>query len=455
MPLLQRRLFRLALPNALANLTVPLAGLVDTAMLGHLDSLAPLAGVALGSVLFDYLYWSFGFLRMGTTGLTAQAVGRDQPDEISLALLRALGIAGVIGLLIMLFQRPLIEIGFLVLSGENTVESAGRAYAQARIWGAFATLTNFVFLGWFLGRERSTWVLIMALVGGISNILLDYLFIFRWHWGAFGAGAATAISQYLTLATAIALCFIFPRKQGDSLWSLRQRIFDRPQLLALMRLNRDILVRTFCLISAFATFINLSATLGTLTPTINAILLRILALGAHLIDAVAFGAESLAGIFRGQKNPQALQQLLHTSLVWGLMIALGIIGALALAPQFIYGLLTSHAAILSGVQHMQLGLFITLLLGSAAFILDGFFIGLTEGRILRNGMLISLGLGFLPLALLASHLQSNLLLWTAFATFMGVRALTLWRAVPNTIARQLMQASSMLHHSVAETDSGA
>ena len=174
-PGLELRFLRLALPNALANLTVPLAGLVDTAMLGHLGQIHHLAGVGLGSIIFDYVYWTFGFLRMGTTGLTAQAMGRGDREEALLLLLRSLGLAVVIAVALLLLQVPLRDLGFSVLSGDSAVEGAGRAYYDARIWGAIPTLANFAFLGWFLGRERVGYVLVMTLVANGASELLESL----------------------------------------------------------------------------------------------------------------------------------------------------------------------------------------------------------------------------------------------------------------------------------------
>jgi MATE family multidrug resistance protein len=301
------RFLRLALPNALANLTVPLAGLVDTAMLGHLGEIHHLAGVGLGSIIFDYVYWTFGFLRMGTTGLTAQAMGRGDREEALLLLLRALGLAVTIALALLLLQAPLRDLGFAVLSGETAVEGAGRAYYDARIWGAIPTLANFAFLGWFLGRERAGYVLVMTLVANGANIALDYVFIVRLGLEAYGAGLATMLSQYLMLAVAL----IFLARERPRARGLLRRIFQRGPLIELLKLNRDILIRTFCLITAFSAFTNLSAVIGTGTLAANLILLRIVNTVAHLIDGGAFATESLAGIFKGRGDIRALRRLLR------------------------------------------------------------------------------------------------------------------------------------------------
>lgn len=418
---LRSRFLRLAVPSALANLTVPLAGLVDTAMLGHLGQIHHLAGVGLGSILFDYVYWTFGFLRMGTTGLTAQAVGRHDREGVVLLLLRSLVLALGIGLLLLVFRAPLRDLGFAVLSGEAAVEDAGRAYFDARIWGAIPALANFAVMGWFLGREKAGAVLLMTAVANGANIALDYLFIVRLDLESTGAGLATTISQYLMLAAGASL-LLRERPRASGLW---HRVLERGPALELLRLNRDILIRTFCLITAFGAFANLSAVLGTVTLAANLILLRIVSTAAFLIDGAAFATESLAGIFKGGRDPRALRRLLRLAMLWGEGIALAVLLAVFWFPEPIYSLLTSHSEVIREIRALQPWLAVALPLGAAAYIFDGFFLGLASGRILRNGMLLALCVGFAPVAAAAYVLASSHLLWLALTLFLGSRAATL------------------------------
>ena len=200
---LHHRFLKLAVVNILSNLMVPLASLVDVAFLGHLAEIRHLAGVALATVLFNYIYWTFGFLRMGTTGTTAQARGRNDHQEVLKICLRHSLIALSIGILILILQQPLREIGFTLLSATAEVKASGITYYNSLIWGAPATLLNFVLMGWFLGLEGGGKVLLLSVVNKATNIILDYLFIVRWGWESAGAGAATAISQYLTLLVGV------------------------------------------------------------------------------------------------------------------------------------------------------------------------------------------------------------------------------------------------------------
>ena len=381
---IERPFVRLSLINVVSNVTVPLSGLVDTAMLGHLIEIRFLAGVALGSVLFDYVYWSFGFLRMGTTGTTAQAVGRGDRHEVRLVLYRSVTLALALGGLVLLLQAPFRELGFAMLSGTPEVEAAGREYFNARVWGAPATLCNFAWIGWFLGRAESRRALIVTATANIGNVLLDYLFILRLGLAAQGAGLATALSQYAALAVAVGL-FLSGRTRVRWTWS---EVFDQAQLSGLIRLNRDILLRTVCLVTSFAVFTNISSVFGTTMLAANAILMRLLVMAAFLIDGVAYACESLAGILLGRGDTRTLRRLTRLALWTGVGCAGLVLLPTILRPRWLFGLLTSHADVIAVAVAHAGWLVPTLLLGAMAFVYDGIYLGLTEGRRLRDSMLI-------------------------------------------------------------------
>ena len=415
------RYLRLTWINILSNVTVPLVGLVDTAMLGHLADIRFLAGVALGTILFDYIYWTFGFLRMGTTGTTAQAIGREEPREAYLVLYRSLAIAGLIAGAILVLQWPLRETGFLLLSGEPGVEQAGRDYFNARVWGAPATLCNFALIGWFLGREQSRHVLAMTVVANIANIVFNYIFIMRLGMAAFGAGLATMIAQYAMLAVGAGL---FLAQPGRIPWRVRE-ILHREKLVALLLLNRDILVRTFCLITSFAIFANFSSILGTAVLAANSILLRLLLLASFLIDGAAFASESLAGVFVGARDKASLRRLFRLSLLIGEAFAILYLAVVFIRPRKMLGLLTSHEDVVDLAMAWMPWLIPVLLLGALAYMYDGLYLGMTEGRRLRNSMLFSTKGIFLPVAALGLALGGSHLLWVALLAFMAARAVTL------------------------------
>ncbi|MBD0267268.1 MAG: MATE family efflux transporter [Cyanobacteria bacterium Co-bin8] len=410
---------------------VPLAGIVDTAFLGHLAEIRHLAGVALATVIFNVVYWSFGFLRMGTTGMTAQAQGRSDAAEVRLIALRNSAIALTLGVLILLLQVPIRELGFGLLTAEAAVQQSGYDFFNARIWDAPAVLLNLVLLGWFLGREQGQRVIVLSIVGNASNVVLNYLFINLWGWGSMGAGLGTALSQYLMLAVGLSLVL---REGNWAQWrAVVPQIWETQALKGLFRLNRDILIRTFALVISFAMFTQFSSAMGTQVLSANTLLLQGVTLSAYFIDGIAFATESFAGRFYGSRDRTQLSYLLRlggsTSLALGLAFAL----ALALFPDLLFGLLTSHSDVLIEVRRFVWWLLPCLGMGAIAYLLDGYFLGLTAGHTLRNSTLIAAGLGFLPLAFLAQATASPHLLWLALTSFMSLRAITLGMTVPATL----------------------
>ncbi|HEY9748229.1 MAG TPA: guanitoxin biosynthesis MATE family efflux transporter GntT [Allocoleopsis sp.] len=426
-----RRFYQLAIVNIFSNLMVPLAGLLDIAFLGHLAEIRHLAGVALATVLFNYLYWTFGFLRMGTTGMTAQAVGRGDREGALLVGLRHGLVALAIGLVILLLQAPLRAIGFALLSATAEVKLAGQAYYNVMIWGAPATLLNFVLMGWFLGREQSGKVLLLSAISNLTNSFMDYFFVVRWGWESAGAGASTALSQYLMLLAGLLL--ICREVRWSQVQAIAAKIWEPVALKAAFTLNREILIRTFALISTFAVFTNLSSTFGTNVLATNTVLLQVVTLAAYFIDGLAFATESLAGIFRGQGTNEQLRLLLWisggTSFVFGLGFAIAFISN----PDLCFGLLTNHTDVLQRINQYVVWLLPVLGFGSIAYMLDGYFIGLTAGKILRRSVVVAAVVGFAPVAIAAWYWQNTHLLWLALTLFMTTRALMLGKQVPGSL----------------------
>jgi multidrug resistance protein, MATE family len=426
-----RKFFRLAIVNILSNLMVPLAGLMDVAFLGHLSEIRHLAGVALAMVLFNYLYWTFGFLRMGTTGLTAQATGRQNFDEVLLVGLRNGAIALGIGIGIVLLQGPLRVAGFALLSAAPEVKTAGQAFYNALIWGAPATLLNYVLIGWYLGRSQSGKVLLLSAVANLSNVGLDYLFIVHLGWESAGAGAATALSQMSMAGVGLSLA---SREIGMAqLKQVGAQIFNVEALRASGALNGELLVRTFALISTFAAFTNISSILGTTVLSSNTVLLQVIALASYFIDGLAFATESLVGSLSVQGKTARLKQLLcvagTSSLMFGLLFSL----AFMVAPLTFFQLLTNHQEILDPIREYTPWLLPVLGFGSVAYFLDGYFIGLTAGRLLKGSVIAAATLGFVPMAIAAWYFRSAHLLWLALTLFMAIRAVTLGLQVPKTL----------------------
>lgn len=426
---LLRRFARLTGLNILGNIVVPLASLIDTAMLGHLPEVHHLSGVALAGVLFNYVYWTFGFLRMATTGETAQAVGRRDRSEEFTILYRALIVGGAIAGLILAAQWLIAEGGFRILAGEADVKAAGRDYFFARVWGAPAALLNFAFLGWFLGREQSQNALAMALTANVTNVAGNYLMIMQWGWGSTGAGIATALSNWAMLAMAAVLFYaqnIHKSSEGAAIPAPVARvIFQRDRLVRLYSLNRDIMIRTFVLISAFSIFTNFSSEMGMVVLAANAILLRFVELAAYLIDGSAFAVESLAGILRGAGDRAGFLRLRRIAMFSGVGFAFIFCLPVFLIPDVIFRLMTDRPELLYEIFMYRYWLAPILFAGAAAFIYDGIYLGLTEARALRNSMLLSFCIGFAPAAIYGVFRAEPHWLWLAMALFMCVRAISL------------------------------
>ena len=429
------RFYRLSSISVLSNMMVPLAGLVDIAFLGHLTDIRHLAGVILATILFDYLYRVLKFMRSSTNAITAQAVGKDDDKAVILAGLRSGLIALFVGLIILLLQYPLQKIGFLILTGSSDIEAAGVDYFYARIWGAPAVLINFVLFGWFLGREMNWVMLLMSIVGNASNVLLDYLMIFKWGWASTGAGLATALSQYLALIVGLIwMVFTIP---WQAVPAAIQELFDRVALQETFALKGNILIRFLVLVSVYSIFTNLSATMGTTVLAQNGLLLQIALLSQFTINGVGLTMQTMAGNFKSKGNTQQMFPLLIVSLVTSVFIALGFAGTAILFPEQVFGLLTNHTELNQDINKYTIWLLPISVITGITFILEGYFIGLKEGEILRNTVLLSFVVAFTPLVITAWYFHNNHLLWSTLLSYMTSNMILLALSVPRTLATKI------------------
>jgi MATE family multidrug resistance protein len=414
---------------------VPLAGLVDIAFLGHLTDIRHLAGVILATILFDYLYRVLKFMRSSTNAITAQAVGKDDDKAVILAGLRSGLIALFVGLIILLLQYPLQKIGFLILTGSSDIEAAGVDYFYARIWGAPAVLLNFVLFGWFLGREMNWVMLLMSIVGNASNVLLDYLMIFKWGWASTGAGLATALSQYLALIVGLIwMVFTIP---WQAVPAAIQELFDRVALQETFALKGNILIRFLVLVSVYSIFTNLSATMGTTVLAQNGLLLQIALLSQFTINGVGMTMQTMAGNFKSKGNTQQMLPLLIVSLLTSVVIALGFAGTTILFPDQVFGLLTNHTELNQDINRYTIWLLPISVITGITFILEGYFIGLKEGEILRNTVLLSFVVAFIPLVITAWYFHNNHLLWSTLLSYMTSNMILLALSVPRTLTTKI------------------
>jgi len=427
------RFYRLSLVSTLSNMMVPLAGLVDTAFLGHLSDISHLAGVILASILFDYLYRILKFLRSSTNAITAAAKGADDEPSVILAGLQSGLVALTIGLIILALQYPLQKIGFALLAGSTQVELSGSDYFYARIWGAPAVLLNFVIIGWFLGQEKNGIVLLISLVGNLVHVYLDYLMVIEWGWESTGAGLSTAISQYLSLLVGLV-------GVGFSInWSLIPKTFskilDKTSLKETLALKTNILIRFIVLISTYAFFTNVSSAFGTTTLAQNGVILQIALLSQFTVNGIGLTTQTLASNFKSKGYKEQLMPLLIVSALSSLLIASLIALSCLFFPEQIFGLLTNHDDVNAEITNYSVWLLPLLEITAIAFMLDGYFTGLKEGVALRNGVLVAFFLGYLPFLGIAWYLQDNNWLWFSLVSYMGSLAIYLGLRVPKTLTQ--------------------
>jgi MATE family multidrug resistance protein len=427
------RFYHLSSVSVLANMMVPLAGLVDTAFLGHLTDIRHLAGVILGSILFDYLYRVLKFLRSSTNAMTAQTTGLEDSKGTLLVVLRSGFIALAIGLGILALQYPIQKLGFALLSGSAAVESSGIDYFYARIWGAPAVLLNFVLIGWFTGRERNWVVFLMAIAGNGSNVLMDYWMINRWGWESAGAGFATALSQYLALL--VGVIGVALTIQWQDFGKAIAEFWDGHAIKEIVALKGNILIRFLVLISTYAIFTNLSSTLGTTTLAQNGLLLQIALLSQFTIQGVGMTTQTLTGNFKSKGEIERLVPLLIVSVATTVPIALFFALAAILFPDQVFGLLTNHAEISANITDYTLWLLPLLVTTAVVFMVEGYFIGLKEGKVLRNAVLIAFVVGFLPTAIAAGQLKNNHLLWFSLLCYIIILGIDLGSQLPRSLGQ--------------------
>jgi multidrug resistance protein, MATE family len=419
---MNRQILRLAIPNILSNLSVPLLGMVDTALMGRQAEPAYLGAVALGGMIFNFLYWGMGFLRMGTTGLTAQAFGqRDEKGQFRL-LLQALLVAMAAGLSFVSLQIPIERLAFWLIPGEESVFELGREYYYVRIWAAPATIGLYVFNGWFLGMQNARVPMLLTIVGNALNIGLDLYFVQVQGMRADGVALATVIAQYASLALAFGCWLGLHRKL---LRYLREvHVLDPASLQRFFRVNRDIFLRTVALVFAFAFFTAQSSGLDPLLLAANQILLQYLHLMAFGVDGFAFAAESLVGRFVGANDEASLRRVIRLLFRWGM--GLGAIFSLGylLGGEMMLRLFTDQEEVLEAARPYLGWMILLPLAGAYAYLWDGIYFGATATQPMRNAMLLVTGLVFLPLAL-AAPVWGNHALWAALTLFMLARGVSL------------------------------
>jgi multidrug resistance protein, MATE family len=426
MPYWYRRVFSLAIPLIFSNLTQPLLSMVDTILSGHLPSPAVLGGVAVGGILFNSIYWTFGFLRMATTGLVAQAYGAGDEDQLMHHFGRALLSAGLIGALILALQRPLISGALALLGATAEVHRHALVYCSIRIWSAPAALSNYAILGYLLGRQRARSALLLQAAINIVNIAGALTLVLWRHWGVAGIATATLTAEWTGCLLGFALIFASGVRVRHLRWS---ELIDGGSLRRLFALNRDILLRTLSLVAAYAWFTRSGARSGNATLAANAVLINFLWIAGYGLDGFANATEALVGEAIGARRVADFRAVLKASSVSAFTVAAVISLLYLVFGRSLIAVFTNQEEIRSLAGQFLPWLIVLPLVAVWSFQLDGVFIGATRARELRDSMLISL-VGYLGLAVLLKARFGNHGLWCAMLAFMALRAATLALRLP-------------------------
>ncbi len=421
---LNKQILKLAIPNIISNLTVPLLGIVDLAILGHLESEVYIGAIALGGLIFNFVYWGFNFLRMGTTGMTAQAFGKNNNQEISHLFFRSIIIALAVGLALILLQSPIEWFSFVIMDGSKEVEKLASGYFFIRIYAAPATIGLFALIGWFLGMQNARYPLIIALVINILNIVLNYIFVFVFNMKSDGVALGTVIAQYSGFILGLIL-FLKKYKNFLNYGKSLKTIFNVKDMKKFFDINKNIIIRTVLLIFAFSFFTNQSAKISDTMLAVNTILFQFFLVFSYFIDGFAFAAESLVGKYYGAKDKIKLKEIISKLFIWGLFISLPFtVLYLILGGNFLY-ILTNNKDVITMTSPYLFWIALIPLLSFSAFLWDGIYTGVTATKAMRNSMIIAVLLIYLPATYLFMHLFGNHGMWLALMLFMVSRGLLL------------------------------
>ncbi len=423
-PSINKSILKLAIPNIITNITVPLLGLVDLSLMGQLKNPIYIGAIALGSIIFNIIYASFNFLRMGSTGFTAQAWGAKQKDEISLVLIRSLIVALALAIMLIVLQYPIQWLSFLILDGSNEVRVLAQEYYSIRIWAAPATIGLYAFFGWFLGVQNAKYPMIIALVINVVNIGLNFLFVLGIGMTSDGVAIATVIAQYTGLLLAIYYLF---KKYNNYVRKFPVRIILQAKAIKrFFKVNSDIFIRTLLLLLTLAFFTNTSAKLGDEILAINTLLFQFFFIFSYFADGFAYAGEALTGKAFGAHDRNLLKKTIKYLFYWGWGAAVLTSLVYAIGINTIMALLTTNPILRDLAKDYNIWVILIPLTSTSAFIWDGIFVGVTASKEMRNAMIISSVLIFLPAYYLTSEYLGNDALWMALNVFMLSRALLMW-----------------------------
>ena len=418
MNLTDRQIIQIALPSIVSNITVPLLGLVDVTIVGHLGAAAYIGAIAVGGMLFNMIYWIFGFLRMGTSGLTAQAYGSKNADEMLRTLYRSLFISILLAAALIVLQWPIRLLAFLFIDGSEEVQALAATYFHICIWGAPAVFGLYSFTGWFIGMQNSRYPMYIAIMQNVINIIASLLFVYGLEMKVEGVALGTVIAQYAGLFMAMALYWkhYHHTEHKRSL----EFILEREAMKRFFVINRDIFLRTVCLVSVTVFFTSTGAAYGDVILAVNTILMQLFTLFSYIMDGFAYAGEALSGKDIGACNYKGLQQTVRHLFGWGIGMTVGFTLLYIAGGEGFLSLLTNEDEVIAASSEYFYWVLAIPIAGFAAFLYDGICIGATATKIMLQAMIVAVASFFVTYYLFQSDM-GNHALWMSFIVYLFMR----------------------------------
>jgi MATE family multidrug resistance protein len=418
--IINKRILQIAVPSIISNITVPLLGLIDVTIVGHLGAAAYIGAIAVGGMLFNIIYWIFGFLRMGTSGMTSQAYGKHDLDEVARLLLRSVGVGLLIAIILVALQYPIRKLAFTFIQTTEEVERLATLYFRICIWGAPAMLGLYGFAGWFIGMQNSRFPMYIAITQNIVNIAASLCFVYLFHMKVAGVAWGTLTAQYAGFLMALLL---WRRYYGGLKKHVAwHEVLKKEAMLRFFQVNRDIFLRTLCLVIVTLFFTSAGAAQGEIVLAVNTLLMQLFTLFSYIMDGFAYSGEALVGKYVGANNQLALYRTVRQLFIWGVGLSTGFTLLYFFGGKSFLGLLTNEISVIREAGNYFYWVLAIPLTGFAAFLWDGIFIGATATRQMFYSMLVASGCFFLVYYSLHEWM-GNHALWLAFIVYLSLRGI--------------------------------
>lgn len=418
--IINKRILQIAVPSIISNITVPLLGLIDVTIVGHLGAAAYIGAIAVGGMLFNIIYWIFGFLRMGTSGMTSQAYGKHDLDEVARLLLRSVGVGLLIAIVLVALQYPIRKLAFTFIQTTEEVERLATLYFRICIWGAPAMLGLYGFAGWFIGMQNSRFPMYIAITQNIVNIAASLCFVYLFHMKVAGVAWGTLTAQYAGFLMALLL---WRRYYGGLKKHVAwHEVLKKEAMLRFFQVNRDIFLRTLCLVIVTLFFTSAGAAQGEIVLAVNTLLMQLFTLFSYIMDGFAYSGEALVGKYVGANNRLALYRTVRQLFIWGVGLSTGFTLLYFFGGKSFLGLLTNETSVIREAGNYFYWVLAIPLTGFAAFLWDGIFIGATATRQMFYSMLVASGSFFLVYYSLHEWM-GNHALWLAFIVYLSLRGI--------------------------------